>query len=448
MNENKTMLTDFYQLTMNAGYMDSGKDDDTATFDLFVRNLPKDWGYYIANGIEDAVDYITNLKFEQDDLDYLASLGRFKPEFIASLVDFRFEGEVYAPKEGTPMFPNEPLMRVTAKRSHAQFVESALLNMINFQTMIASKASRVVNAASPSEVYDFGLRRAQEEDAAMKGTRACYLAGSVATSNVKAGKEYGVRVGGTMAHSFIMTFDDELEAFRAYANTFPNYPILLIDTYDTIEGARNAVVVGKELEDKGYKLGAVRLDSGDLLTLSKDVRKILDENGLEYVNIVASNDLNEYKIAELVKNGAPISSYGVGTEMLTAKPVAAIPGVYKLVEDESGARIKLSPGKQTLPGKKQVYRQFDSDGKYLNDIIALDEEKIEEGTPLLELAVKDGVRVRTKPTLDESRKYCLNEIAKLPDSLKQVRVERQYEVRPSEGLNDTIERLTKQYGGR
>jgi nicotinate phosphoribosyltransferase len=442
----KTMLTDFYQLTMNAGYQDSGKGEDTATFDLFIRSLPKDWGYYIANGIEDAIDYITQIRFEEDDVDYLRSLGRFSPKFLDSLAGFRFEGEVYAPREGTPIFPNEPILRITSKRSQAQFAESALLNIINFQTLIASKASRIVNAAKEAEVYEFGLRRAQEEDAAMKGSRACYLAGCVASSNVKAGKEYGIRIGGTMAHSFVMAFGTELEAFRAYAHTFPNYPILLIDTYDTLQGARNAVAVGKELEQIGKKLGAVRLDSGNLADLSKEVRQILDSEGFGYVNIVVSNDLNEYKIEELVGAGAPINTYGVGTELITAKPVAAISGVYKLVEDESGAKIKLSEGKKTLPGKKQVYRQAAGDGKFLSDIIALDDEEV-AGTPLLEQVVAGGRRVRTRPTLQETREYCLGQVASLPDHLKEVRVNSPYEVRTSRRLNDLVGELTQQYGG-
>jgi nicotinate phosphoribosyltransferase len=443
----KTMLTDFYQLTMNAGYLDSNKNKDMATFDLFIRNLPKDWGYYIANGIEDAIDYITNIHFSKEDIRYLRSLGRFNENYLKTLSAFRFEGEIYAPKEGTPVFPNEPIFRVTSKREQAQFVETTLLNMINFQTMIASKASRIVTAAFPAEVYDFGLRRAQEEDAAMKGTRACYLAGAVATSNVKAGKEYGIKVGGTMAHSFVMAFDDELDAFRAYAKTFPTYPVLLIDTYDTINGAKNAIIIAKELEASGKKLGAVRLDSGDLEKLSKRVRSILDDANLGYVNVVASNDLNEYKIESLVKNNAPISSYGVGTEMLTAKPVAAIPGVYKLVEDESGARIKLSEGKKTLPGKKQVYRQYGPDGLYLNDIITLDEEKI-EGRPILEQVVKNGERTRERPSLDESRKYCISEISRLPDYLKKTSVIGQYPVNISKGLSILVDSLTRKYERR
>ena len=443
--ENKTLLTDLYQLTMNAAYHDNHKDG-TATFDLFIRSLPKDWGYFIANGIEDAIDYITNIKFEKDDIDYLREQGIFKEEFLEFLKDFKFEGDVYAVKEGTPVFPNEPILRITAKRTQAQYVETALLNMINFQTMIASKANRVVNSAGDSSATDFGLRRAQEEDAAMKGAKACYIAGAVGTSNVKAGKEHGIPIGGTHAHSFVMGFDTELDAFRAYVKTFPDHAVLLIDTYDTIQGAKNAAIVAKELEQKDHRLKAVRLDSGDLADLSKQVRKIFDEQGLNYIKIFASNDLNEYKIQELRAQGAMIDSYGVGTEMITAKPVAALPGVYKLVEDDGGAKIKLSSGKSTLPGIKQVLR-FEEDGKYIGDTICLETEHV-QGTPILELAVNDGKRIRAKPSLQETRKYCLEQVAKLPDSLKQVRVNVQYPVELAPGLNNLVEDLTKKYGGR
>jgi nicotinate phosphoribosyltransferase len=443
---NKTMLTDLYQLTMGAGYFDN-KRDGIATFDLFVRSLPKDWGYYVANGVEDAIDYLTDIRFEDSDIDYLRSLGRFAPEFLDSLRTFRFEGAAYAVKEGTPIFPGEPILRITAPLEQAQFVETALLNTVNFQTMIATKASRVVNAARGAKVVDFGLRRAQEEDAAMKGARACYLAGCVGTSNVLAGKEYGIPLSGTMAHSFVMSFNGELDAFRAYVRTFPDHPVLLIDTYETLAGARNAATVAKELEKGGHQLGAVRLDSGNLADLSKGVRKILDEEELEYVKILASNDLNEYKIDSLVRDGAPITSYGVGTEMITGKPVAAIPGVYKLVEDEQGAKIKLSSGKSTLPGRKQVYRQTGADGKFCGDILALEGELV-EGTPLLELAVRDGKRVGARPALQESRNYCLEQIKHLPDTLLKVKAEETYGVTLSSGLSALVEKLTEKYGGR
>jgi len=317
--------------------------------------------------------------------------------------------------------------------------------MINYQTMIASKTSRVVNAAKEAKVVDYGLRRAQEEDAAMKGARATYIGGAIGTSNVKAGKEYGIKILGTQAHSFIMSFPSEIEAFRAYVKTFPNKATLLIDTYDTIKGAKNAAIVAKELEKQGDRLSAVRLDSGDLCDLSKKVRQILDEQGLHYVNIVASNDLNEYKIEELIRNGAKINGYGVGTEMITAKPVAAIPGVYKLVEDDGGAKIKLSPEKKTYPGKKQVYRVMGADGKCSHDILGLEYEGI-AGTPLLEKVVKQGRRVTGKRSLDEIRQYALECISKLPDYLKEVRVTKHYEMKISGGLNKLIDELTEKYG--
>jgi len=441
----KTLLTDLYQLTMLAGYLDNKKDEDIATFDLFIRKLPQDWGYYIANSIEDAIDYITNIKFSEEDLEYLRKQEFFKPEFLEYLKAFKFEGDVYAVREGTPIFPNQPVLRVTAKRSQAQFVETALLNMINYQTMIASKTSRVVNAAKEAKVVDYGLRRAQEEDAAMKGARATYIGGAIGTSNVKAGKEYGIKILGTQAHSFIMSFPSEIEAFRAYVKTFPNKATLLIDTYDTIKGAKNAAIVAKELEKQGDRLSAVRLDSGDLCDLSKKVRQIFDEQGLHYVNIVASNDLNEYKIEELIRNGAKINGYGVGTEMITAKPVAAIPGVYKLVEDDGGAKIKLSPEKKTYPGKKQVYRVMGADGKCSHDILGLEYEGI-AGTPLLEKVVKQGRRVTARRSLDEIRQYTLECVSKLPDYLKEVRVTQHYEMKISGGLNKLIDELTAKYG--
>jgi nicotinate phosphoribosyltransferase len=440
---NKTMLTDLYQLTMMASYLDNGKDE-TATFDLFIRNLPKDWGYYIATGIEDVIGYVTNIHFTEEDILYLREQNLFNEEFLGFLRDFRFNGDIYAVREGTPFFPNEPVLRVTAPRTQAQFLETALLNIINFQTMIATKANRVVNAADGASVLDFGLRRAQEEDAAMKGARAAYIGGAVATSNVKAGKENGIPISGTMAHSLIMSFRDETDAFRAYARTFPNNCVLLIDTYDTVEGARKAAIVGKEMEAAGKKLKGVRLDSGNLEDLSKKVRAVFDEEKLDYVRIFVSNDLNEYKIEDLVKNNAPIDAYGVGTEMITAKPVAAIPGVYKLVEDEKGPRIKLSAEKTTLPGIKQIYRINDDQGNYVRDIIALEGENV-EGMPLLEKIIENGKRFAPVKNLEEIRQYALDCVHRLPAYLKRVKVEQKYDVGLSEDLENTINTLVQEY---
>lgn len=441
--ENMTMLTDLCQLTMDVAYLDNDKDD-IATFDLFVRNLPPDWGYFIANGIEEAIDYATNIKFEEDDIEDLRRDDLFSEEFFEFLRHFKFEGEIYAVKEGTPVAPDTPILRVTAKRTQSQFVESTLENILNFQTMIASKASRIVNAAKEAKVVDFGLRRAQGYDAAMKGARAAYIAGAVSTSNVKAGKEYKIPRTGTHAHSFVMTFKSEIDAFRAYVKTFPKNTTLLIDTYDTENGARNAAIVAKELEAKGKMLGAVRLDSGDLCDLSKKVREILDKEGLSYVKIFASNDLNEYKMESLVRNGARIDGYGVGTEMITAKPDAAISGVYKLVEDNDGGKIKLSEGKRSYPGNKQVYRILDKDGNYLNDRLVLEGESV-EGMPLLELVVKNGQRVQPRRTLPETREYTLSCMKKMPEETKRVIAE-PYKVEISSDLKNLVESLTEKYG--
>lgn len=441
----KTMLTDLYQLTMNAAYYEHSKDD-VAVFDLFIRKLPENWGYFIANGIEDTIEYATSIKFTDEDIAYLREQKIFDENYLAFLKDFRFEGDIYAVKEGTPVMPNTPILRIHAKRTQAQFLETALLNIINFQTMVATKANRVVNAAQGAKVVDFGLRRAQEEDAAMKGARACYIAGAIGTSNVKAGKEYGIPISGTHAHSFVMSFENEIDAFRAYVKTFPENATLLIDTYDTINGAKAAAIVAKELELKGKRLGAVRLDSGDLCDLSQKVRKILDEEGLNYVKIIASNDLNEYKIEDMIKNGARIDGYGVGTEMITAKPVAAISGVYKLVHDGNGSKIKLAPEKKTYPGIKQVFR-VTRNGKHLNDILGLQYSDWIDESQLLEIVVRDGKRISKKRSLQEIREYCLAEVAKMPDELKVSRVTEAYKVEVSEDLQKLVDNLTEKYTG-
>jgi nicotinate phosphoribosyltransferase len=441
--KNTTMLTDLYPLTMNAGYLDNGKND-SATFELFVRKLPEDWGFFIANGIEDAIDYATNIKFEEKDIEYLEQQGLFKPEFLDFLKGFSFEGDIYAVKEGTPIAPNTPILRVTGKRTQAQFLETRLLNIVNFQTMIATKANRIVNAAGPAVIVEYGLRRAQEADAAMTGARATFVGGAVATSNVMAGMEYGIPIRGTQAHSFVMGFPTELEAFRAYVRTFPNNATLLIDTYDTEQGARNAAIVAKELERNGTRLGGVRLDSGNLADLAKKVRTILDERDLGYVKIFASNDLNEYKIAELRRLKAPIDAYGVGTEMITAKPTAAIAGVYKLVEDAEGPKIKLAADKITFPGAKQVYRQTDKQGNYLHDVLALANER-KRGIPLLEKVVENGKRITMKRTLVETRKYALGCVARLPETARELYA-KPYELRGSEKLWGLVNELKNKYG--
>jgi nicotinate phosphoribosyltransferase len=442
METNRTMLTDLYQITMGAAYLDNQKDGNAA-FEMFIRKLPKDWGFFIANGIEDLVDYATNLRFTDEDIAYLREQGTFTEAHLDFFKNFKFEGTIYAVKEGTPITPNAPLFRVEGKRTQAQFLETLLLNTVNFQTMIATKANRVLNAAAPAGVLEFGLRRAQEMDAAMKGARATYLAGCSATSNVLAGKEYGIPIRGTHAHSFVMSFPTELEAFRAYVKTFPNNPTLLIDTYDPIQGAKNAAIVAKELEEQGKRLGAVRLDSRDMAQDSIVIRKMFDEQGLGYVKITASNDLNEYKITELKQRGARIESYGVGTEMITAKPIAALSGVYKLVEDEDGAKIKLAQDKVTYPGRKQVWRVLDEQGNYAYDVLALADE-IFQGIPLLEKVVENGKRLTQARTLTETRQYCLGAVAKLPQTARELHAI-PYELRTSPKLDALVRELTTKY---
>jgi nicotinate phosphoribosyltransferase len=444
---NTGLITDLYQLTMNAAYFDSNKHEENATFEMFIRSLPPDWGYFIAAGIDQAIDQICQLKFSEEDISFLNDLGLFSSTYLEFLHRFSFDGDIFSLKEGTPFTAETPIIRVTAKRPVAQLLETIILTIVNFPTLIASKASRIVNAAGESAVIDFGLRRAHGIHAGIEGARASYLAGTVATSNVEAARIYGIPPSGTMAHSFVMSFRDEIDAFRAYSDTFLDRSVFVVDTYDTLEGARVAAKVGKEMEQKGYRLKGVRLDSGNLGNLSKKVRDILDGEGLEYVEIVLSSDLNEYKIEKLKLEGSPVDSYGVGTEMITAKPIAALSGVYKLVEDSYGPRIKLSDGKRTHPGKKQVYRLEDDKGRYLYDILELEGENC-EGLPLLEPVVLKGKRIRDAIPLVEARAYCLECVSRLPMETKKVKTAKPYQQKIGPRLQELTRDLTKKYSRR
>ena len=442
----KALLTDLYLLTMNAAYLDNNKADEIATFEMSIRSLPQNWGYFIAAGIDEALDNICQLQFNDQDVSYLQKLNLFKPEYLDYLKHFKFEGNITAIKEGTLFTAETPIITVTAKRPQAQLVETILLNIINFQTMIASKASRIVNAAGNKTVIDFGLRRAQGRDASIKGARAMYIAGVNATSNVEAARIYGIPPSGTMAHSFVMGFRNEIDAYRAYANTFPDNSVFVIDTYDTLKGAERATQVAKEMERDGHRLVGVRLDSGDMMRLSEQVRRILNDEGLGYVKIVLSSDLNEYKIDKYTEHNAPVDIYGVGTEMITAKPVSALSGVYKLVEDNLGPRIKLSENKRTIPGRKQVYRVMDKDEGYLYDVLEL-EGGYHEGNPLLEQVVRGGRKIRETVPLEEVRDYCLDCVARLPLEAKMVRVTKPYQLKIGSELFRLTEKLTAEYSG-
>ena len=346
--------TDLYQLTMMQAYWKSGHNPE-ATFDYFVRKIPFG-SYLVTAGLSFVLDYIEKLRFEDEDIEYLRTLD-FDEEFLTLLRNFKFTGDILAMPEGSIAFPLEPMIRVTAPIMEAQLIETYLLNKMNFSTLIATKASRVVYAARGRSIAEFGLRRAQG-DGHLEATRATYIGGCNSTSNVLAGKILGIPVSGTMAHSFVTSFDNEIDSYRAYADAFPKRCFLLIDTYNSIEGAKKAIIVGKELEKRGEKLMGVRLDSGDLAELSKKVRRLLDDSSLKYVKIVASGDLNEWKIDELMKKGAKIDMFGVGTELVTGRPTPALDGIYKLSDVVELGRhmpkMKLSDDtlKATLPGKK------------------------------------------------------------------------------------------------
>jgi nicotinate phosphoribosyltransferase len=440
------MLTDLYELTMCASYFDNNRIEP-ATFELFIRNLPPKRSYYVVAGLEQVLLYLKNAAFTPAQIDYLRKLG-FKEKFLSYLKGFKFSGEVWAVPEGTLAFEDEPLIRVTAPIIEAQLVESFLLNTVNLQTMIATKASRVVNAAQGRSVVEFGLRRTQGADAAIKAARCSYIAGCSGTSNVLAGMKYGIPVFGTMAHSFVMLFNSEVEAFRAFAKTFPKTSTLLIDTYDNIKGAQNAVLIAKELERKGFRLSGVRIDSGDLVEVSKTVREILDEKGLGYVKIFASGDLDEYKIQDMLRRGAKIDSFGVGTRMSTSEDRPYVDIIYKLCErlDKSGKFVptmKLSRHKRTLPARKQVYRVSDKAGNFVKDIIALHNEKV-EGKPLLIKFMERGEIVGELPTLGQIRENASENLAGLPEKYKLLKGAAHYPVVCSPNLEKLLKKVTNQ----
>lgn len=441
--ENMSLFTDYYELTMCASYFENKKVHELATFDLFIRKLPHNRSYFVFAGLEQVLLYLEKIKFNEKQLEYLRKQG-LKEDFLDYLRDFRFKGEVWAVPEGTIVFPDEPLIRVTASIVEAQLVETFILNTVNVQTMIATKASRVVNAAKGRPVVEFGLRRTQGTDAGMKAARCSYIAGCSGTSNVLTGMKYGIPIFGTMAHSYIMFFDKEIDAFRAFTRTFPDTSTLLIDTYDDLKGAENAAIVAKEMEKKGHRLRSVRLDSGDLLVLSRKIRKILDKNGLDYVKIFASGDLDEYAIHRLVRQGAKIDAFGVGTRMSTSFDRPYVDVVYKLSgKVENGSFVpamKLSKGKLTLPGKKQIFRQKNENGKYAKDIIGLEDEEI-SGERLLVKVMENGKITCNLPSLENIRKVALRNLAELPEKYKRLKKAPKYPVELSPKLKEIKEKL-------
>jgi nicotinate phosphoribosyltransferase len=442
------LLTDLYQLTMAQGYF-LRRRDPLVAFELFFRRPPFGGGYALAAGAEDAVDTIAALRFTTDELAYLQGLGLFRDEFLAFLGEWQFRGALHAVPEGTAMFPGEPLVRVTARLTEAQLVESMLLNVINFQTLIATKAARIVQAASGGPVLEFGLRRAQGRDGALSAARAAYIGGVQGTSNVAAGQRYGIPVGGTMAHSWIQSFASEQEAFDHFAELYPERAILLIDTYDTLaSGIPHAIPALTRLQEQGHGGFGVRLDSGDLGPLSHAVRARLDAAGLQRARIVASNDLDETRIAELRDGGAPIDVWGVGTRLVTAYDDPALGGVYKLVAVHDGADWQPSAkrseetGKATLPGIKQVVRCSGPEGA-TEDLLCLDDEALalaanarpgELRTPLLAECLRDGQRVAPVEPLNAIRDRASASLESLPPATRAPANPAPYPVTPSPRL--------------
>ncbi len=472
------MMTDLYELTMMNGYWHFGMQKQLAIFDLFYRKQGEMTAHAVAAGLEQAIEYIQDLHFGEEDIAYLRSLNTFEEGFLSQLPNFRFTGDIDAVPEGTIVFPNEPILRVRAPIMEAQLIETALLNIINHQTLIATKARRVVQAAQGDGVLEFGLRRAQGPDAGIYGARAAIIGGCVATSNVMTGAMFGIPVRGTHAHSWVMSFPTELDAFRAYAKVFPDDCLLLVDTYDTLKsGVPNAIRVFEELRAQGHKPAGIRLDSGDLAYLSRTARKMMDDAGFAEARIFASGDLDEAVIWDLKAQGAAIDVWGVGTKLITSLDNPALGGVYKLVAEEHDGvvtpRIKISdnPAKVTNPGVKQLLRLYNkADGKALADLIALEEEAFDASQPLtifdpentwkrmtltdytlrslLTPIFRNGELVYKKPSLSEIAAYAAAEKETFWDEYKRLTRPHRYKVDLSDGLYALKQRLLAEYSGQ
>jgi nicotinate phosphoribosyltransferase len=428
------LFTDLYELTMAASYFREGMRGD-ATFSLFIRKLPRQRSFLVAGGLEDALEFLRQFQFSEAALRYVRSLGGFDREFLEFLADVRFTGTVRAVPEGTVVFGNEPLLEVTAPIIEAQLVETAVLNFCHLQTLLASKAVRSVLAARGRPVVDFGLRRTHGIDAGLKAARAAFIVGADMTSNVLAGLEYGIPPAGTMAHSYVEAFGREIDAFRAFARAFPAGTTLLIDTYDTVVAARKAVTVAREMEARGQRLAAVRLDSGDLLSLSKEVRRVLDDAGLDYVRIFVSGGLDEEAVDTLLGAGAPIDAFGIGTRMNVSADAPYFDMAYKIVTYAGRNVLKLSAGKTTWAGEKQIFRFRERDGSFAGDVLALRDEPAPAGAePLLRTVMREGELVEPLPSLPAIRDYARAQIAALPDAVRRLHDPAAYEVGYSERL--------------
>ena len=466
--------TDLYELTMLAGYFEKGIHERPAVFDLFFRHNPFRGGYAVFAGLETALQYLEELAFNDRELSYLEGLRLFSPRFLSYLETFRFRGSISAPAEGTAVFPREPLLTVEGGLAQAQFVETALLNIVNFQTLAATKGARINRAAAGATVLEFGLRRAQGPDGGLSAARGAYIGGVRTTSNLLAGKTFGIPVSGTHAHSWIMAFADELTAFRSYAELFPDSCILLIDTYDTLKsGLPNALTVARELAARGRLLYGVRIDSGDLAYLSRQTRSAFDAAGFPGVKIVASNELDEYLIESIRAEGGRVDIYGVGTRLATCagEGGGALDGVYKLVSIGGEAKLKLTSdlAKATLPDRKRLLRAVAPDGSFIQDVLTLEGEELSPGDPVFDPAnplqlvripaktrfmelrsrvLENGARPQPSPTLESSAELAADELGRLPAGCLRLVNPHVYKVSLSAGLNALRLRLMAEIQGR
>ncbi|MGE5279946.1 MAG: nicotinate phosphoribosyltransferase [Deltaproteobacteria bacterium] len=439
-----SLLVDLYELTMAESYF-RHRFKAQATFELFVRKLPPARSYFLFAGLEDILRYLKNFKFTQEDLVFLERLG-FGQEFLTYLGKMRFHGDVWAMPEGAVFFPNEPVLRLTGSLIETQMVESFLLNTVNLATMVATKASRIVAAAGARGVYDFSLRRTHGMDASLKAARSAYIAGCRGTSNVLAAKLYGIPAVGTMAHSYIMSFSKEKEAFQAFFEAFPDRCILLVDTYDTLEGVRNAIQVAREFRSKGHELQGIRLDSGDIVALARAARRMLDAAGFRKVKIMASGDLDEYKIERFIKDKAPVDNFGVGTQMGASVDAPTLDVIYKIAEvtHEEGVFVptmKFSEEKVTLPGRKQVFRVKDKAGRYERDIIGLEDEG--GGEPLLQMVMHAGEVIYSPRPLKDVQAQAMKNVASLRMAHRRLDAAKPYPVTLSPGLSRLVRRLSR-----
>ncbi len=439
------LLTDLYELTMAAAYFESGRSQDMATFELSVRTLPPQRSFLLSAGLEQAVEYFQNFSFQADEIDFLRKHSAFEgasPAFFEFLGQLRFTGTLWAAPEGTVVFAEEPLLRVTAPIVEAQIAETYLLAMLTYQTTVATKTARIVQAAAGRGVVEFGTRRAHGPQAGLLAARASYIGGCMGTSNTLAGFELGIPIYGTTAHSWTMSFEEEEESFRRFVEIYGPKAVLLIDTYDPAEGVRKALHLG--LPFRG-----VRLDSGDFLETSRQVRKILDEGGRPDAQIMASSDLNEYAIQTLVEKNAPIDLFGVGTELVTSRDAPALSGVYKLTEIESGGRVrytaKFSESKISYPGKKQVYRFSGPEGEYTRDVLGLASEDFPEAEGLLTPVLESGKRIALPPSLDEIRNRTAKNLSRLPEKFRRLDGSDTFPVEKSASLQNLLEEVRSRY---